>query len=192
MLASALPFQAANPDFVEVEGASMGAGVPDGEVEDYRITINAAGELNFGDAPAPYPTLTEQNGAPHSVQPGFHLGRQIDAERNGQPDSAALGDDGAGVDDEDGVVFLTPLIPGKTAQVEVFATAPGRLDAWIDFAANGNWSDSEDQILVSKPLLAGPNFISFSVPASAKAGATYARFRFSREGAGFRRGWLDR
>ena len=38
-----------------------------------------------------------------------------------------------GPDDEDGVRFVSGLIPGTTAQVEITATASGRVDAWVDF-----------------------------------------------------------
>jgi len=58
--------------------------------------------------------------------------RNIDAEKDGQPSSTAIADDNnpAGVPvDEDGVKFLTDLIPGRTATVEVTSTvAEARLD----------------------------------------------------------------
>ncbi|MBM4461658.1 MAG: hypothetical protein FJ011_28525, partial [Chloroflexi bacterium] len=152
---------------------------PDGEVEDYAVTI--AEPLDFGDAPDPtYPTLLASNAARHVIVPGFFLGATVDAELNGQPNASATGDDIAGVpDDEDGVTFTTPLVPGSPAGVQVIASAPGLLNAWVDFNANGSWADPGEQIFVNQPLVPGPNALGFPVPAGAALGMTFARFRFS-------------
>ena len=92
---------------------------PDGEVEDHRV--NLLGN-DWGDAPAPLPTLSASNGARHAVDAAgtLRLGACVDTEADGQPNSGATGDDGAsggsvvgacGVagDDEDGVSF-TPVV----------------------------------------------------------------------------------
>jgi hypothetical protein len=65
---------------------------------------------DFGDAPSPYPTLLNDNGARHTVT-GPLLGALRDAETDGLPQVAAFGDDNSNTDDEDGVVFLNPLVP---------------------------------------------------------------------------------
>ena len=98
-------------------------------------------QIDYGDAPDPtYPTLKASNGAAHTIVQGFYLGQSVDPEPNGQPHPAALGDDNNGVpDDEDGVVFLSPIVQGKQACVVVTAPAGGALDAWIDFSSNGAW-----------------------------------------------------
>jgi len=155
---------------------------PDGEVEDYRIEVEQR-ELDFGDAPQQYPVLLANNGARHLIVPGFHLGARIDAEANGVPSADALGDDNnaSAADDEDGVKFLTPLIPGQTAQIEVTASAEGLLNAWVDFNINGSWGDDNEHIFIDVPLAPGPNTLGFFVPGSAVPRATYARFRFSHE-----------
>ena len=85
-------------------------------------------ELDFGDAPdsaeAPsYPTLLVNDGARHVIVEGFYLGAGVDGEGDGQPDIDALGDDTAGFDDEDGVTFWGPLMPGVTAALDVEACA---------------------------------------------------------------------
>ncbi len=161
-----------------------GTSQPGGEIEDYlfKIETPVAGKLDYGDAPAPYPTLLSNNGSRHGITQEFHLGKLIDEELDGQPHSAALGDDASSLDDEDGVIFLTPLVPDKDARLEVIASTSGRLDAWIDFLGNGNWSDEFDRIVVSKELAPGSNLLSIHVPPQAKSGPTFARFRFSREG----------
>ncbi|MDA1275612.1 MAG: HYR domain-containing protein [Verrucomicrobia bacterium] len=138
--------------------------------------------LDFGDAPAPYPTLRRDNGAQHGILQGFQLGERIDGEPDGQPDTNALGDDSvsaAGGDDEDGVSFAGSLIPGQTAIVLVVSSQEGFLDAWIDFDANGSWAD---QIFRSQPLVAGSNPLKFMIPSKANPGFTFARFRLSKKG----------
>ena len=59
--------------------------------------------FDFGDAPAPYATLSANGGASHGILPGFTLGTLIDSEANGLPSLTATGDDLLNLDDEDGV-----------------------------------------------------------------------------------------
>ncbi len=158
----------------------------DGEVEDYAVNIESE-LLDFGDAPeldnGGFPTTLARNGARHRILKGFHLGRLEDGEPNGQPNGAANGDDIAGgPDDEDGVRFLSGLIPGTTAQVEVTSTATARLDAWIDFGGNQTWADPGDRIFTAQVVVTGVNILNFPVPATAQAGVAFARFRLSRQG----------
>jgi len=140
-------------------------------------------ELDWGDAPdPPYPTLAATNGARHVIVPGLFLGTSVDPEPDGQPGAGALGDDGDGNDDEDGVTFTTALIAGQPASVDVTASAAGMLDAWIDFGGDGSWAEAGDQIFASEPLVAGLNSLNFVVPAGSGSGLTFARFRFSTAG----------
>ncbi|MBN2474624.1 MAG: hypothetical protein JXB62_08445 [Pirellulales bacterium] len=163
-----------------------GGEAPDGEVEDYEIVVRPP--LDFGDAPdsplaVGYPTLAISGGAHHVLEEGFYLGNGVDAELDGQPDPTALGDDMAGDDDEDGVAFTSRLVPGSLARVDVIASAPGRLDAWIDFNGDVSWAQPGDQIFFSQPLVAGMNSLVFPVPDSATMDLeTFARFRFSHDG----------
>jgi hypothetical protein len=149
------------------------------------LFLDAAPDSDFGDAPDPYPTLLEANGASHTVGLGVHLGSGVDIERDGLPDPEALGDDNAG-DDEDGVAVDAALTAGETAQITVTASVAGKLDAWIDLNIDGDWDDQVDgqdeHIFVSQSLVAGPNDLSFDVPAGAALGYTFARFRFSTAG----------
>jgi hypothetical protein len=163
----------------------------DGEVEDYTVKIGGggpAGGYDFGDAPAPYPTLKANNGAYHLIDPAIRFGDGIDAETDGQPDNGALGDDqGPPVDDEDGVFFKTPLTPGQQATIEVIAATgaagTGKLDAWIDFGVDGSWSQTTDQVLKNQPVTTGLNSLTFTVPVSASTGTwTFARLRISSQG----------
>ena len=133
---------------------------------------------DFGDAPAPYPTLVTAGGAMHSAQ-GPTLGAARDQESNGTPAADALGD-GA---DEDGVVFAA-LQPGaaETLLTVNVQGGPAFLDAWIDFNGDGTWGGAGEQIFDSVPVTSGDNLLSFSVPSDAASGVTYARLRLSSTG----------
>ena len=151
-----------------------------------RQTAGGTGqELDWGDAPDPsYPTLEDSGGASHTIVDGFHLGASIDPEPNGRPSTDARGDDMQGIYDEDGVFFLTPLMPGQPAMVEIVASAEGLLDAWIDFDADGDWSQAHDRIFTSRAIQSGSNVLEFQVPRGMILDVgTYSRFRFSSGGA---------
>ena len=157
---------------------------PDGEVEDYQVRIEEPQvELDFGDAPdQPYPTLLASNGAWHIINVNYFLGATIDAESDGQPHPNAMGDDLANQPDEDGVMFMTPFIPGQNAHVDVIASAAGWLDVWFDFDQNGSWLDPGEQVF-SGPVVGGVNQVMFTMPVAAIPGQTFARFRYNTAGA---------
>jgi len=156
----------------------------DGEVEDHTVTIEPSQDkLDFGDAPDPtYPTLLASNGARHVLAARIYLGNGVDPETEGQPDPQALGDDNDGNDDEDGVIFTSPLMPGAWASVDVNANAQGYIDAWVDFKGDGSWAQPGDQIFASQFVGIGVNYLTFWVPFGANPGRTFARFRFSTGG----------
>ncbi|AKS40466.1 GEVED domain-containing protein [Wenzhouxiangella marina] len=147
--------------------------------------------VDYGDAPDspggaatgnPYPSLIEHDGAGH-IDAGPFLGALRDSEADGQPDATATGDDLGGSDDEDGVVFTTPLVAGQGATVDITASGAGLLNAWIDFNGNGSWADPGEQIFTDLALVAGANNgLGFSVPVVAALPQTFARFRFSQAG----------
>jgi hypothetical protein len=145
--------------------------------------------FDFGDAPDPffgsagkYPTLLANNGARHKLGSGLFLGTSVDAESDGQPTATANGDDTTGtIDDEDGVV-LASLIQGMTGSAAVFASLAGKLDAWIDFNRDGDWSDPGEQIATGLILHPGSNNLTFATPALASIGSAFARFRLSSAG----------
>ncbi len=159
----------------------------DGEVEDHAVPV--AEPLDWGDAPdTPYPTLSSNNGASHLVTTmGPRLGVLVDVEMEGQSSAYADGDDQLGLADEDGVLFTTPLLPGRTACVDVTvdpAGVAGVLDGWIDFDGDGAWAAGPpEQVFSAQPLVLGLNSnLCFAVPAAALPGFTYARFRISSQG----------
>ncbi len=153
-----------------------------------------AQELDFGDAPSPYPTLMAENGPSHGIatyedNPVFCLGEKVDSESDGQPTEGADGDDNNAEDDEDGVELEDPLVVGSLAKatVEVLNNmgmfgreGPGIVNAWIDFNQDGSWDDDGDVIQNVYTQPPGGVFeFFFQVPDSASPGETYARFRLS-------------
>ncbi len=142
--------------------------------------INDNCEIDFGDAPAPYPTLLASNGARHKAISPF-LGKKIDAETDGQPTALATGDNLNGPpNDDDGVIFTSALRPNQATTLNVVASAVGFLNAWIDFNSDGDWADAGEQIFINRTLGTGTNFTSFFVPNTAVVtNRTFARFRFN-------------
>ena len=136
--------------------------------------------FDFGDAPAPFPTLQEEAGAFHKLEPGFFLGSMVDAESNGQPDRQAMADDLAD-DDEDGITFISAMVPGQTASLDAVASEAGILQAWFDWNADGDWADSGEQVVANEPLIAGNNRLTIEVPSTVTSNSLFARFRFSRQ-----------
>jgi hypothetical protein len=168
--------------FSTLAGLSFTGPAPDGEVEDYMIFISEETQdvLDWGDAPdGPYPTFAANSGAHHLIVPGIFLGTIVDADPDGQPNPAALGDDNDGNDDEDGVNFNYPFIPGQPATIDVIASMAGFLNAWIDQDFNGSWADPGDHVFIDIPLNAGTNSITFIASPGGWTGNTFARFRFS-------------
>ncbi|MEN6493315.1 MAG: GEVED domain-containing protein [Thermoguttaceae bacterium] len=170
--------------------------MPDGEVEDYRVSIIAAQE-DFGDAPGSQ-TARSDNGARHTIVDGFHLGSLVDFENDGTPQAGANWDDTHGVDDEDGVEIVGDLRTGYTSTITVTAAIPATiahayLNAWLDFNNDGDFDDSGEKLVflprdgVSNPseLTNGANTLSFNVPETLPDGQLIttrnvaARFRLS-------------
>ena len=122
--------------------------------------------LDFGDAPDPtYPTLLASNGARHTILPVNNptLGPTEDAEADGQPNATATGDGS----DEDGVTFLTSLLANPTAGTMASVTvnvtgAVGKLDAFVDFNRDGDWTDPGEEVFTDVPLALGNNTLSIT------------------------------
>lgn len=149
-------------------------------------TVNAPLPIayDYGDAPAPYPTTQEENGARHRLVPGVSLGLLKDAEPNGIPSIRATADDNTQFRDEDGVEFVDKLRTGVTTPINVTASTTGFLNAWFDFNSDGDWNDAGEQVFVDTPLVAGVNALNVSTPSDATTSRLYsetaaARFRFT-------------
>ena len=176
---------------VRDNGGTAFSGIDRSLVQTFQIAITdlADGEIDFGDAPASYPTQIKDNGARHIIGSLF-LGSFIDAESDGQPSDNASGDDLKGkvpnTDDEDGIAFAVSAIASPNvptlSSIVAYATADAKLDAWIDFNQDGDWNDSGEQILASVSVVSGANLVAFTIPAGAKPGTTFSRFRLSSAG----------
>lgn len=147
---------------------------------------------DYGDLPAPYATLTTANGPSHGYLEGFKLGSIWDAELDGQPSTNADGDDNFGVsdanskviDDEDGVILLRPIVAGRTDNLVRVTTTntttvTGYLHGWVDFNGDGDFTDAGEKIITNRALGTGTTDITFSAPAGANLGQSYARFRYA-------------
>jgi GEVED domain/Right handed beta helix region/Dockerin type I domain/HYR domain len=146
------------------------------------VSIDVIGQRDYGDAPATYPVRLQDNGARHgndsSVPNTVFLGSGHGVENNGVPSENASSDT-----NDDGVTFVTTLFANPVsptlASARVVASTASRLNAWIDFNADGDWSDEGEQISFDASLVAGANDIPISVPVGASVGQTFARFRVS-------------
>ncbi|MHB9080399.1 MAG: dockerin type I domain-containing protein [Pirellulaceae bacterium] len=167
-----------------INGSISVSGRP--EVDQIRdIVYKPPSPRDFGDAPDPtYPTLLNSDGARHLAGGPLWLGSAVDTETDAQPHGSAEGDDlDAQGDDEDGVVFTSPLLAGQTATVDVTVSTGGFLNAWIDFNADGDWDDSGEQIFVDVTLAdGGAHSLAFGVPAGTPRVESFARFRISTAG----------
>ncbi|MBK8557079.1 MAG: hypothetical protein IPL65_15485 [Lewinellaceae bacterium] len=165
--------------------------------------------VDYGDLPNTYATTIGSNGPKHIVNPNLKLGSSVDGELDGQPEAMAgfmtggddgnngLYNEGGAGDDENGVVFETPMIPGYTACVRVTSMnnlgAPAVLQGWVDWNGNGTF-DAGEQLNTGAFTAAAPgaivpngtttNQFCFDVPATAtfQGGAAFVRFRLSPTG----------
>jgi hypothetical protein len=169
----------ANESFFMALGAITNAptGVTANTTQLQGLIVND--ELDWGDAPDSYNTLSANNGARHNTSIAFHLGATIDGDLDGQPTATANGDDtDAEGDDDDGVTLPSVLVTSTTANITVNASGAGFLNAWVDFNNSGNW-DASEQIFTNVALTTGDNALSFAVPAGATPANTFARFRYT-------------
>lgn len=168
-------------------------------VEDDESCIKLLVPFDYGDAPDPlYPSLTATNGARHQLGTGLFLGSCVDSDPGVMANGGALGgiadkDDTSNdtpaygncttPDDEDGVTVGALEVGATNASIDVVASAACKLNAWIDWNADGNWSGTAEQIMNNVQLSAGVNKLTTAVPPFAVVGDTYARFRCSTVGS---------
>lgn len=151
--------------------------------ESVALRVLLPEQVDFGDAPDFYPVRLVRHGAWHVSSAGFRLGTRVDNETDGLPRADAEGDDATVTDDEDGVVWPSPLRGGETNLIRVTASAAGKLDAWIDFDRDGHWDDTTERI--GRAISLGPALnatLPLVIPSNTAAGLTFARVRFSATG----------
>jgi hypothetical protein len=153
--------------------------------------------LDFGDAPDPvtttpgrYPTSLALDGARHvSNATALRLGAAVSSELDGSPTPNADGDAS-----DDGVQFRfqdldKPMFNRNLdTLVTVTLATPGVLDGWIDFNADGDWTDPGENVLNGVVFTESSLTQQFSIrlPSTAPVPSTstnsYARFRVSTAG----------
>ena len=76
-----------------------------------------------------------------------------------------------------------PYIVGQNGAVQIKVSGdiseqkPAYLHGWIDWNLDGDWNDAGENIFSGKVTAPGDYTINFPVPADAKPGKPYARFR---------------
>ncbi|WP_155990762.1 GEVED domain-containing protein [Paraoerskovia marina] len=169
-------------------GMTSGLGYDYGEVEDWQIELIDA-DYDFGDAPDTYGTTLAADGARHVVldfdettqQAPLRLGDVVDVEEDGQPTTAADGDDTTGtVDDEDSASAQFQAVEGSSSTVDVVAVNDSAEDAtlaaWIDLDFSGTFDDGELQS-IAVPANTGSQTYQLTFPGASSFGDTYGRIR---------------
>jgi hypothetical protein len=149
--------------FTNVSGAIGAAGYYSGLPLVYR---------DYGDLPAAYNlTASTDDGARH-ISTSLFLGATIDGETDGQPStdagrSATDGDDGTGVDDEDGIGVVGTWQEGANGgTIDAIVTGGnGCLSGWIDWNGDNDFNDTSEQVLAMVVVSPGTNRLSFTIPA---------------------------
>ncbi len=145
------------------------------------LTVFMGEGLDYGDAPAPYKSLSTDNGPRHKVVNGLSLGATVTPDADARLPNA---------DSDDGVTIGTlfaAFASNATISVTNTSGGPAYVSMWIDFDGNGIFADSE-RVVSSQAVTAASTTVTFVVPRStsdettaarAKLGATYARVRVS-------------
>ncbi|WP_235011225.1 L-type lectin domain-containing protein, partial [Photobacterium aquimaris] len=158
-------------------------------------------EYDFGDAPDNsngidtdnYNTRKDDNGAMHmrydsndNGQVDITLGTEWDTDDGTLQNPAATADDITNTpNDEDGVTLNTTMKPGTNENITISTTLdPGsdlttvNVYAWIDWNRNGDWTDTDEQIISAAAVTANTGLTyPVTVPAGASMGYTYMRVR---------------
>jgi hypothetical protein len=155
-----------DPALVDTTGLAA-----DGEVEDYRLEVEAP-PVDWGDAPSSFNRTMEGQLLPpaHRLRTdGPRFGIHADAEMGDQPSDGADGDDlnpFGGPDDEDGL--LTAGLYGGhplTLEVDVSNLSAGaEVVAWLDLNANGSFDTNERQAETVAPSGQSLQTVSLAYP----------------------------
>ncbi|WCE31978.1 LruC domain-containing protein [Vibrio sp. SCSIO 43137] len=142
--------------------------------------VDEDSNIDFGDAPDSYSTTLASNGPRHELDQLTWLG---DSAPDGEQDGlvAPLSDDTVGIDDDNGVEFITTLQTGLDAMIQVNASTQGYLSSWFDWNQDGDFLDEGEQLHQDLQLSEGNNNLIFTVPLNAVQGSSWSRFRFSQQ-----------
>ncbi|MBI5034134.1 MAG: hypothetical protein HZB51_26740 [Chloroflexi bacterium] len=171
-----------------------------GNVTDIIVHELSAVSVDLGDVTDSFNTTMAGNFAPgpgHVITDrvnGPHLGAVVDTEPDGQPNTAATGDDINNIatfpesvaypsGDEDGIhrAGSDPWTVGATggAVTVTVSGGPACLSAWIDWGLNGSFTNSGDERIINNlQVNTGDTLVTFNVPAGFNSTNFYnARFR---------------
>ncbi len=149
------------------------------------LTVFLGEGLDFGDAPDPsYKTLKESNGPSHVVVSGLSLGAEVRPDADAKLIDADEGDDGVTITSPDATA---DGVAGFLSRIDVNVTRPvgttTYVKGWIDFNGDGTFADDEVVFNQTVSPLGGPvvtvTKTDVMIPAEAKIGTTYGRFRMS-------------
>jgi LruC domain-containing protein len=133
------------------------------------VDESVAATADYGDAPDSYGTTLFSNGARHAVSNNY-LGSSVTTEHNANVYPKT--------DEDDGIVFLTPLLAGSDSLIQVQATGAGYLNVWGDWNRDGEFS--QDEKLISDKYMANSTEVFLvNTPLTALNGFTWTRARFS-------------
>lgn len=188
--------------FAITEAANL-EGINPGGVADFEsIACNTGERSDFGDAPLSYgiavhsvPIFDADANAQNAKAYLGSLPADNDNDPRAQAGNGADGDNNtasapnaAGTSDEDGVSLNGSLLQNQslsaggsyTLKVATNGRNSGYLNAWVDLNADGDFSDSGEQVATNVAGSAGGSIdVPVSIPAGTSPGTTYARFRYS-------------
>jgi hypothetical protein len=170
----------------------------------FTYNIQGSGAVDYGDAPdddgaglsgaatgpGDYNTTSQGDGPSHIVTATLRLGALADTEGDALQTVDALGDDGDGTADEDGIILAPLFYSGADASsgsVLVTTYGAGTLYGWLDLDLNGVFGN-----LAAEAIIAGvatgsvgatvTTSFPVTIPAGAVTGSgvqtSFARFRF--------------
>ncbi len=170
-----------------------GGDPPSGDFFDY----GDAPDVGAGTGPGNYQTTALDGGPRHRLDSAHpvRLGACVDADDGFAQNVMADADDltpspmvlgtCTDGDDEDGVTFTGPFVPGETATFTVTVSGGDCLvDAWVDWNRDGAFDGPDERIANGLAMSPGTTAtLTATVPVTAVPGATYARFRCSTAGS---------
>jgi LruC domain-containing protein len=133
------------------------------------IDESVAATTDYGDAPDSYGTTLFSNGARHGFS-DIYLGQTITTEHNAKiyPNT----------DQDDGIIFLTPLLAGSASLIQVQAAGAGYLNIWGDWDRDGEFSP-EEKLISDKYMDNNSEVMTVNTSLNALSGFTWIRARFT-------------
>ena len=196
-----------NPGTDNGIGVQWGLGVVnDASMHSVRLLFSTLGgaifqanEYDLGDAPdtstgtttGDYQTLYDDGGAGHAFndtdtdnQNDIVLGTLWDSDDGTLQNIAANADDILDSDDEDGVSWVNSFVRGGNSDLSITITKDPestltglRLYAWADWNQDGDWLDSDEQVISDIAATSSTQSYTIAVPINAILGNTYLRVR---------------